>query len=108
MKRGTSTEWGSEAAPLMAGEIGYDSTLNVYKGGDGSTAFGSLPTFIADSGGKIDDGWIPATVARTESPTFTGTPAAPTAPSGTSTGQIATTEFVKTAVDYYLLEGDPA
>ncbi len=66
----------------------------------------SIP--IADSGGKIDDGWIPATVARTESPTFTGTPAAPTAPSGTSTGQIATTEFVKTAVDYYLLEGDPA
>ena len=66
----------------------------------------SIP--IADSGGKIADGWIPATVARTESPTFTGTPAAPTAPSGTSTGQIATTEFVKTSVDYYLLEGDPA
>jgi len=66
----------------------------------------SIP--IADSGGKIDDGWIPATVARTESPTFTGTPAAPTAPSGTNTGQIATTEFVKTSVDYYLLEGDPA
>jgi hypothetical protein len=32
------------------------------------------------------------------SPTFTGTPAAPTATSGTNTTQIATTEFVTTAV----------
>ena len=58
MKRGTSTEWGSEAAPLMAGEIGYDSTLNVYKGGDGSTAFGSLPTFSAPSGGGVSLGMV--------------------------------------------------
>lgn len=33
------------------------------------------------------------------SPTFTGTPKAPTAAAGTNTTQIATTEFVKTAVD---------
>ena len=33
------------------------------------------------------------------SPTFTGTPAAPTASAGTNTTQIATTAFVKTAVD---------
>ena len=66
----------------------------------------SIP--VADSSGDIADGWIPATVARLASPTFTGTPTAPTATAGTSTGQIATTEFVKTAVDYYLLEGDPA
>jgi hypothetical protein len=64
----------------------------------------SIP--IADSGGKIDDGWIPATVARKESPTFTGTPVAPTAPSGTSTGQIATTEFVKTVVDVGIASND--
>ena len=72
---------------------------------------------IADANGDIDSGWIPSTVARLASPTFTGMPKAPTAPSGTSTAQIATTEFVKTAVDvgiasndaiYYLLEGDPA
>ena len=64
----------------------------------------SIP--IADSGGKIADGWIPATVARTASPTFTGTPTAPTAPSGTSTGQIATTKFVKTAVDVGIASND--
>ena len=33
------------------------------------------------------------------SPTFTGTPIAPTATSGTNTTQIATTAFVKTAID---------
>lgn len=33
-----------------------------------------------------------------ESPTFTGTPSAPTAASGTNTTQIATTAFVQTAV----------
>jgi microcystin-dependent protein len=36
--------------------------------------------------------------ADSNSPTFTGTPAAPTASSGTSTTQIATTAFVATAV----------
>jgi hypothetical protein len=37
--------------------------------------------------------------ADTASPTFTGTPAAPTAASGTNTTQLATTAFVKAAVD---------
>lgn len=40
-----------------------------------------------------------ASKADLASPTFTGTPAAPTASSGTNTTQIATTAFVKTAVD---------
>lgn len=37
--------------------------------------------------------------ANLESPTFTGTPKAPTASAGTNTTQIATTEFVQTAVE---------
>lgn len=37
--------------------------------------------------------------ANIASPTFTGTPKAPTATAGTNTTQIATTAFVKTAVD---------
>ncbi len=37
--------------------------------------------------------------ANLASPTFTGTPKAPTASAGTNTTQIATTAFVKTAVD---------
>lgn len=37
--------------------------------------------------------------ATLDSPAFTGTPTAPTAASGTNTTQIATTAFVKTAID---------
>lgn len=40
-----------------------------------------------------------AGVAPLASPTFTGTPAAPTAALGTNTTQLATTAFVKSAVD---------
>jgi hypothetical protein len=39
-----------------------------------------------------------STVALSASPTFTGTPAAPTAADGTNTTQIATTQFVQTAI----------
>lgn len=44
-------------------------------------------------------GWIDATFAPLASPALTGTPTAPTAAAGTNTTQIATTAFVKTAVD---------
>ena len=46
---------------------------------------------VKDSGVSIDD------LAPLESPAFTGTPTAPTALPGTSTTQIATTEFVDNA-----------
>ena len=36
--------------------------------------------------------------APRDTPTFTGTPTAPTAPPGTDTGQLATTSFVKAAI----------
>ena len=47
-----------------------------------------------------DDGleWLYTNRAPLASPTFTGTPAAPTASAGTNTTQIATTAFVTTAV----------
>jgi len=75
-----------------------------------------LPLITENDANKIlavksdssDTEWVVADYAPLASPALTGTPTAPTAPSGTSTEQIATTEFVKTAVDYYLLEGDPA
>jgi len=38
---------------------------------------------------------IPAAIARLASPTFTGTPAGPTAAAGTNTTQLATTAFVR-------------
>ena len=42
---------------------------------------------------------VEAIKANIASPIFTGTPAAPTAAAGTNTTQVATTAFVKTAVD---------
>jgi hypothetical protein len=53
------------------------------------TQLDSLQTQINDLG---------ATYAPLASPQFTGFPAAPTAPSGTTTGQLATTAFVMNAV----------
>lgn len=44
--------------------------------------------------------------AALASPTFTGTPTAPTAASGTNTTQIATTAFVTTAIDNVLSASD--
>ncbi len=41
--------------------------------------------------------------ADAESPTFTGTPLAPTAAPGTNTTQLATTAFVNTAVDNFVV-----
>jgi len=55
---------------------------------DGTTGF-----HVKDSGVSIDD------LAPLESPAFTGTPTAPTAPGGTSTDQIATTAFVQGETD---------
>jgi len=89
VKRGTKTQWDNEINPLDAGELGYDITNRVYKGGDGSSPFSAIPEF--------------ATVA---SPSFTGVPTAPTATKGTSTGQIATTKFVITEVNAGIASND--
>ena len=46
VKRGTASEWELANGPLEAGELGYDSTSNKYKGGDGARSFDELPEFI--------------------------------------------------------------
>ena len=55
----------------------YINSLNIGSGGSGG---GDVPT---------------------DSPAFTGTPTAPTAPTGTDTNQIATTAFVNNSIDEY-------
>lgn len=52
------------------------------------------------SSGTVADARIASSIARLASPTFTGTPTAPTAANGTSTTQIATTEFVNNTLAY--------
>lgn len=48
---------------------------------------------------RFADGWSAWTVMGSVSPIFTGTPTAPTAAKGTNTKQLATTEFVQTALE---------
>ena len=65
----------------------------------GSLTFDSTPT--ANSANPVTSGGTKAALdlkADKASPTFTGTPKAPTAASGTNTTQIATTAFVQTAL----------
>lgn len=50
--------------------------------------------------GIQDSGVLLTALATLANPTFTGTPAAPTAPNGTQTTQIATTAFVQNAIAY--------
>ena len=60
--------------------------LKIVKGTEIDTEFNNIATAVA-------------TKADSLSPTFTGTPLAPTASPGTNTTQLATTAFVKAAID---------
>ncbi|WP_287323717.1 hypothetical protein [Mesorhizobium sp.] len=67
--------------------------------GPASSVADNIVTF-ADATGKLgkDSGVAVASLAPLASPTFTGTPAAPTAAPGTNTTQISTTAFVTAAI----------
>jgi hypothetical protein len=43
IRRGSASEWASANPTLAAGELGYDSTNDILKVGDGSTPWASLP-----------------------------------------------------------------
>lgn len=80
---------------------------------NGTVKLAGIPTRVEMNGGEkaIDENGVLdlgtvltahqslANYAPKASPTFSGTPIAPTASAGTNTQQIATTAFVKTAVD---------
>ena len=62
--------------------------------GASSSASGDVATFNGTGGTSIQDGGVLlSALAPKANPTFTGTPAAPTATSGTATTQLATTAF---------------
>ena len=78
------------------------NTANAIVARDGSGNF-SAGTITASLTGTASNatqlgGTAAASWALLASPTFTGTPSAPTATSGTNTTQIATTQFVRTEV----------
>lgn len=70
-----------------------NKVINTALAGKLSTS-GTAAKATADASGNV----ITSTYAKLASPTFTGTPTAPTATAGTSTTQIATTAFVMAAI----------
>lgn len=82
------------------------TSLAIAQGGTGSTSTtycnlqanvtGTLP--VANGGTGVTGSTGSGSVVLSASPTFTGTPAAPTASSGTNTTQLATTAFVTSAI----------
>jgi hypothetical protein len=109
-RRDVAANWTSGNPVLLSGEIGLETDTSKFKIGDGVTAWTSLSYFSGGGSGSISSvfgrtGTVVATsgdytvsqvtgAAPSASPTFTGTPAGPTATPGTSTTQLATTAFV--------------
>lgn len=92
----------SEAPPTGAGievEI-FKVVSSPIIGPDATTTTKGAIQLSGDLGGTASSPTVPglATRAPLVSPTFTGTPSAPTATSGTNTTQIATTAFVQLAL----------
>lgn len=83
---------GSPGAPssLENAELAFNEVDNTLYYGEGTGGVGGTATSILAIAGDVK--------ADVNSPTFTGTPTAPTAPAGTNTTQIATTAFVTAAV----------
>lgn len=131
-RRGTAAQWTSANPILNIGEIGFESDTNKFKMGDGVNHWADLDYFINEAAistdiegaisdtekgapngvatlnanSKLTSSQIPTSVATLESPTFTGTPSAPTATVGTNTTQVATTAFVQTAIGS-VIDGAP-
>jgi len=87
-----TTAFVTTAVANGGGSVTYESsTANIKM--DGSVSVGTLSAVPRSDHVHPTD----TTRAPLESPTFTGTPAAPTATAGTNTTQLATTEFVQGA-----------
>jgi hypothetical protein len=83
--------WEGGVYPIGTANLTTVWTYNLVRNAGTWKVFGraELYTESSDTGSR----------AYTHSPTFTGAPLAPTATAGTNTTQLATTAFVKTAVD---------
>ena len=87
----TGSAWVNDAIDLATDTVGNYMT-------DVSAGTGITVTHTPGEGSTATIA-VDATIAPLASPVFTGTPAAPTATAGTSTTQVATTEFVFSSVD---------
>lgn len=86
-RRDTAANWASENPVLQLGEVGWERDTKKAKLGDGSTAWNDLDYAI-----EFPD---TSDFAELDSPTFIGTPSAPTQADGSNSTALATTAFVK-------------
>lgn len=109
----TAANWLANDPVLHAGEAGHESDTGKWKLGDGSTVWSALyyKLGVDTINGKvgeveldIDDVEGAAPIA---SPTFTGTPKAPTRATSDDSTNIATTAFVKRQFNDTALTGSP-
>jgi len=108
---GLSTFWGkiktyiSNLSGSITGTPSASKTITSYTDAGGKTTVTFADIKIAESQvtNLTTDLGNKAPIA---SPTFTGTPKAPTAAAGTNTTQVATTEFVNTAITNKMAEAD--
>ena len=123
-RRGSAASWVSANTILAEGELGLETDTTYFKIGNGTTAWNSLSysqyngtladinditnvAITSAASGQVlqwnGTAWVNGTIdlsvkANIASPTFTGTPLAPTANSLANNTQIATTAFVQAAV----------
>jgi hypothetical protein len=105
-RRGTASAWASANPTPASGEICIEIDTGKIKIGDGVTAYTALSYFTIANATTSAAGLMSAAdktklngitislYAKLASPTFTGTPAAPTPSEGDLSTKIATTEFV--------------
>lgn len=92
----TSNEYdGNAATANSASSVQWAGVKNVPSA---STTTAGIVKLGTTAGTAAEGNHTHATKANLDSPTFTGTPKAPTAAAGTNTTQIATTAFVQSAV----------
>ena len=99
VRRGTAAEWTTANPVLASGELGFETDTGRAKYGNGVTAWTSLAYQTVAQSQVTNLTSDLAAKAALASPTFTGTPAAPTASVGTDTTQIATTSFVNAEIN---------
>lgn len=92
------------AGAVRKGDVWYISVAGVLNGA--AVYVGDTVRALVDSPGQTAGNWsvmqfgLPYVPAPQDSPTFTGTPAAPTAAPGTNSTQLATTAFVQAAAGF--------
>lgn len=90
---GSTASWATITKTTVGLSNVENTALSTWAGSSNITTVGTISTGIWQ-GTAVGASYIDSAIARLASPTFTGTPLAPTAAADTNTTQIATTAFV--------------